>query len=100
MLKQILSAINYCHLQGITHNDIKAENIMLVDSTDNLENPEVKLIDFGVARSSPQACPQLFGTILYMAPEMLKQNAQKEGKSDIWAIGILLYIMITGCTPY
>jgi serine/threonine protein kinase len=57
MLKQILSAINYCHLQGITHNDIKAENIMLVDSTDNLENPEVKLIDFGVARSSPQACP-------------------------------------------
>lgn len=61
---------------------------------------DVKLIDFGVARSSPESEPQLFGTILYMSPELINQEEQKHGMPDIWAIGVLLFIMITGYSPY
>ena len=71
-------------------------------SQDNSDPIEIKLIDFGLACpfNSPENKNKVVGTMLYMSPEILKRQSPYDGKSDMWAIGIVFYMMITGCIPY
>ena len=83
------------HSQGVVHRDIKPENIML-DSTG-----ELKLIDFGLSKkqqNSNKMLKTMLGTPYYMAPEVL--NQQYDSKCDIWAIGVLLYVFMSGYLPF
>lgn len=92
---QILSAIHYLHTRDITHRDIKLENIMLDQKGD------AKLIDFGLSEAMKR--PHLnthCGTLLYMAPEIFLQPEFDGKPVDIWAFGIVLYVMITRCFPW
>lgn len=100
--KQLINAVQYLHLDcGVAHRDLKPENILL-DSSGNL-----KLADFGLAtvfRSKKNGVRKSFdlvGSPPYMAPDLLKR---KEGyfswKSDIWSCGILLFVLLTGTTPW
>jgi calcium-dependent protein kinase len=93
IIKQLFQAINYCHLHQICHRDIKPDNIVLVN------NNEVKLIDFGTACKCNEEMTEARGTLMYMAPELLEKKRYDE-KCDIWAIGIVMYTMITGVFPY
>jgi serine/threonine-protein kinase len=95
----ICDALDYMHKRGVVHRDLKPENIM-VDEQDG-----IKLIDFGIAmkedaRRITYAGPSpLLGTPDYIAPEQVK-GQRGDQRSDIYALGIMLYEMLTGQTPF
>lgn len=97
LFNPILSAIGYIHSQGVTHRDIKSSNVKISSSG------QVKLLDFGIAKSgSSPALTQaggFIGTLQYLSPEQLK-GGYADARSDIWALGVLLYEMVTGCMPF
>ena len=98
IIKKLTSALFYLNIFGIVHRDIKPENILL--SNDSL-NFNIKLIDFGlgIILGPNEKSEQPFGTVSYVAPEVLSGN--KYDKSvDIWCIGILTYFMLSGKLPY
>ena len=90
------------HALNIVHRDIKLENILLApEETMQDDEINVKLIDFGFAAicDTENGMDQVVGTIPYLAPEMIK--GEKYGKPvDIWAIGVLTYLMLTGQKPF
>jgi len=96
---QICDALTYCHEHGVFHRDIKPENIMLQ------ENGDIKIIDFGVAllegarRVTWRGLSGTVGTPDYMSPEQLK-GERGTASSDIYAVGIMLYEMLCGKTPF
>lgn len=96
---KVLDALEYIHEQGVVHRDLKPENIM-VDANDN-----VKLIDFGIAGDSGARrltyanFTATLGTADYISPEQVK-GKRGDGRSDIYAMGIILYEMLTGRLPF
>ena len=96
---QICDALVYCHENGIFHRDIKPENIMVQ------EDDNVKIIDFGIAllegarRVTWRGLSSTVGTPDYMSPEQLKGERGAAG-ADIYAVGVMLYEMLCGHTPF
>ncbi len=96
---EICEALKYIHSQGVVHRDLKPENIM-VDSEDR-----IKLIDFGIASSAGARrltfgkLTRTMGTADYISPEQVKSN-RSDGRSDLYAVGIMLYEMLTGELPF
>lgn len=88
--------MKYLHGLNICHRDLKLENI-LIDERNN-----VKLIDFGFSVcSSPDQKLKIFcGTPSYMAPEIVQKKDYSGFATDIWSLGILLYVMLTGNYPF
>ncbi|HZC42969.1 MAG TPA: serine/threonine-protein kinase [Acidobacteriaceae bacterium] len=95
----ILRALDYIHNRGVVHRDLKPENIM-VDDQDN-----IKLIDFGIAslegakRITYTGYTQALGTPEYIAPEQV-QGKRGDARADLYAVGIMLYEMLSGKTPF
>ncbi|HQT30455.1 MAG TPA: serine/threonine-protein kinase [Thiobacillus sp.] len=93
---RIASALSYAHENNVVHRDIKPANIMITSSRD------VKIMDFGIAQIPTGSRTQL-GTVLgspkYMAPEQVA-GQPTDGKTDIFALGVVLYEMLTGATPF
>lgn len=95
-MKQILEAINYCHITGICHRDIKLENILINKDDD------IKIIDLGIADFVDQKHKNLsgfLGTKPYMAPEILL-GEKYNSKCDIWSIGVTFYILLALRLPF
>lgn len=97
--RQILSAITYCHSKGVVHRDLKPENI-LIESIQENGKINIKIIDFGTALFvSPEAkMKETLGTPYYIAPEVLIGSYTE--KCDIWSIGVILFIMLSGTAPF
>jgi serine/threonine protein kinase len=95
----VLEALQYIHENGVVHRDLKPENVM-VDSQDN-----VKLIDFGIAGDSAARrltyanITATLGTPNYISPEQVK-GKRGDGRSDIFAVGVMLYEMLAGKMPF
>ncbi len=95
----ICAALDYIHSQGVVHRDLKPENVM-VDSEDR-----IKLIDFGIAGSEGSRrltfakLSNVMGTPDYISPEQVK-GKRGDGRSDIYAMGVMLYEMLTGKVPF
>lgn len=95
--QQITCAVRFIHAHNIAHRDISLENI-LVD-----EHKHCRLADFGLASDYGAACAGRVGKAFYMAPEVLscQQDGYYDGlKADIWSLGVLLFIMVTGVPPF
>lgn len=97
MVKQVLSAINYCHSQNIVHRDLKPENLLLDRTGDQTR---VTIIDFGTAGSfvPGEKMTQKYGTPYYIAPEVLRKSYDQ--KCDLWSCGVILYILLCGYPPF
>ncbi|KAJ3113943.1 hypothetical protein HK100_001837, partial [Physocladia obscura] len=96
MFRQLINAIHYCHANGIVHRDLKPENILL-DAQRN-----IKLIDFGfsnVVRDSYQM-DTFCGSPSYAAPEMISRKKYNGPDVDIWALGVILFVLICGSHPF
>jgi serine/threonine-protein kinase len=109
ILEQMCTSLGEAHTQGIVHRDLKPENVYLENRQ---EHPDfVKILDFGIAKivsgdigggdRSPQltATGQTLGTLEYMSPEQL-MGKQLDGRSDIYALGVVAYEMMTGQLPF
>eukprot|EP01048_Picozoa_sp_COSAG05_P006608 COSAG05_NODE_437_length_9835_cov_3.761915_10_plen_330_part_00 len=96
---RLLSTLDFMHSVGIVHRDFKPDNIILVDRTNNID---VKIIDFGVSNlvDAEGKCFSCCGTPLYMAPEMFADNCCYGTKADVWACGVIYFIMLSGVVPF
>lgn len=105
MFKQLVSAVCYCHKQGICHRDLKPENMLFLNSD---EDSPIKVIDFGLSRSFTEKGGMIaekegsmktkVGTAYYVSPEVLK--GKYDEKCDVWSCGVILYIILSGDPPF
>ena len=108
IFKQLMSAVSFCHSQGICHKDIKPENILFLN---NKPDSPIKIIDFGLSKIFGEIRPLMkgnkmeknvmsarVGTAYYMSPEAIQGNY--DNKCDIWSCGVILYIMLCGYPPF
>src|SRR5690606_28558001 len=96
IMDAILSGLAAAHKAGIVHRDVKPENVLLA------EDGRIKIGDFGLARATTANTAtgqQLLGTIAYLAPELVTRGTA-DARSDIYALGIMLYEMLAGEQPY
>ncbi|PRP81295.1 MAP/microtubule affinity-regulating kinase 3-like [Planoprotostelium fungivorum] len=94
MFKGLARGLEHSHKQGIAHLDIKPENIM-VGKDDHLT-----LIDFGLAAHTLGLCHQFKGSADYASPEVWRNLPFEPASSDVWSLGIVLHILLTGCLPF
>ncbi|XP_036790064.1 calcium/calmodulin-dependent protein kinase type II delta 2 chain isoform X7 [Oncorhynchus mykiss] len=98
-IQQIVESVHHCHVNGIVHRDLKPENLLLASK---LKGAAVKLADFGLAievQGDQQAWFGFAGTPGYLSPEVLRKDPY--GKPvDMWACGVILYILLVGYPPF
>ena len=92
------TAVFYLHSLGIAHRDLKPENVLFKDKN---EDSDIKLVDFGLSKTfgSCEKCTEPYGTICYVAPEILLQQPYDK-KVDCWSLGIILYLMLARHLPF
>jgi calcium-dependent protein kinase len=102
IIRQICSALSYCHARGIIHRDIKPENIIF-DSKNSIKSLKIKgFIQAKELDTTDQRkkieLDEILGTSYYIAPEVFNQNY--EFLSDMWSVGVILYVMLVGKLPF
>ncbi|KAJ8770408.1 hypothetical protein K2173_015022 [Erythroxylum novogranatense] len=97
VMVQILSAVAYCHLQGVVHRDLKPENFLF---TSKEENSQLKAIDFGLSDyvKPDERLNDIVGSAYYVAPEVLHRSYGTE--ADMWSIGVIAYVLLCGSRPF
>jgi len=97
VIREVLSAVAYCHKHNIVHRDLKPENLVYESKK---KDSNLKVIDFGTAKTfkNNQKMSETFGTAYYIAPEILSANYTE--KCDVWSCGVILYILLSGTPPF
>jgi len=106
LFAQVCNAVQHAHTKGIIHRDIKPSNV-LVSTQDG--RPHIKVIDFGIAKATASKLTEktlftehkaLIGTPEYMSPEQAEGNLDIDTRTDVYSLGVLLYELLTGTTPF
>jgi len=108
LVRQIASALDYAHAQGLVHRDIKPSNVMLdsIETRHAASLPQYRavLTDFGIAKilggHTAMTRTGMLGTFDYIAPEQIQASADVDGRADVYAFGVLTYEMLTGELPF
>ena len=98
IIHKLCTAVYFLHQYGIVHRDLKPENILMMDQTDNAD---IRLVDFGLGKmlGPGEKCDEPFGTFSYVAPEVLQEKSY-DFKVDLFAIGIITYLLVAGFLPF
>ena len=98
IIHKLCTAVYFLHQYGIVHRDLKPENILMMDDTDNAD---IRLVDFGLGKmlGPGEKCDEPFGTFSYVAPEVLQEKPY-DFKVDLFAIGIITYLLVAGFLPF
>lgn len=98
IIQQLSTAVYFLHEYGIVHRDLKPENILMTDKTDEAN---IKLLDFGLGKilGPGECCSEAFGTLSYVAPEVLLEKPYNKAV-DLWAIGVITYLLVSGFLPF
>lgn len=95
IFKQIITSVNYLHMKGVVHRDLKLSNI-IIDS-----RKKVKIIDFGFSAIANENELKMYcGTNEFMAPEMISHKPYNGKQIDMWALGVILYVILTKTHPF
>ena len=95
IMAQILAGLAYMHARNISHRDMKPENIIY-----NPLTGQIKIIDFGFACISKEKLRVFCGTPSYMSPEIVAKRDYSGPRADIWACGVILFVLLTGTVPF
>jgi serine/threonine-protein kinase len=105
-LLQGMEAIAEAHVAGIVHRDLKPANLFLTRHPDG--SPFIKVLDFGISKASGSgvadqnltATATIMGSPLYMSPEQLRSSKNVDARTDLWALGVILYELLAGKPPF
>ncbi|XP_045772874.1 ovarian-specific serine/threonine-protein kinase Lok [Maniola jurtina] len=101
LFRQMVLAVKYLHSQGITHRDLKPDNVLLVS---NDEETVVKISDFGLSKfiREDSFMKTMCGTPLYVAPEVLRANGHRSygPEVDVWSLGVIFFVCLVGYVPF
>lgn len=107
IVAQLCRGLQRAHQEGLVHRDIKPHNIFLAREDDgSATEPVVKLLDFGIAKDLSAAPGSLtlhgevMGSVLYISPEQLRDPQTVDASADVWALGIVIYELLTGRVPF
>ena len=103
---EVLRGLAAAHARGVVHRDLKPENVFVARHPDGSD--AIKLVDFGIARLAVEDAAEarltktgaVMGTPLYMAPEQVRGQLDVDARADLYAVGVMLYEMLAGHTPY
>lgn len=108
LISQVCEVLLYCHGRGLIHGDLKPANVLVVDGDRGGGRPQVKVIDFGIARALADhegmthlelGFQQPRGSVAYMAPEQAQPNNPADVRNDVYSLGAMLYELLTGLAP-
>ncbi len=105
IMRQVASSLGAAHARGIVHRDLKPENIYLVPDPEVHSGERAKILDFGIAKltgdpSMKTSTSLVMGTPMYMSPEQCRGSGQVDQRSDVYALGCVLFTLLAGSPPF